>query len=628
MNSYIISSIVSFGKSFGDKFTHTWIYSIVTTIYTAISRSWKNSAIMGLLRGNKREGEAAKSIAGKIARFPFTLLEFIGGKIGARFSETVKKSRICYWGRSYAQNFIALNTRFFGIMILCLSLSLFLAKYILTGYIIKWLLIAALVGAVLSLFNYNVMRFGNGSAAVNFIKCCCGYRKLSFDFFDENMTKGRTRIVLAAITGIAAGAAAAVSPLIGAAVPFGIAGAVLVLQYPIVGVYAAVFIAPIVPTMVLAGCCLLTGFSFVLYTWTKPDYKWRFEGVGFGIILLLAVLFVSSLFSFAMIGSLKVWAMYLVFAGFYFVIINTIKTKEQLYGLLRLFVISGAFVALYGIMQYVFGWTTSNAWIDETMFEDDTMRVYSTLANPNVLGEYLILVLPVAGIFMLRDKARNLSKWVYIAIFALLALCLVLTQSRGCWIGFVLSLVIFLTFYEGRWWAFIPVVVLFLPLIVPETVVDRVMSIGNMEDSSTSYRVYIWLATLGMLKNYWLGGIGMGEAAFNEVYPFYSYNAIIAPHSHNTFLQLTVEAGIGALIVFIVTQIVFAQKMQSVYKLNRRKSLDSTAALAIGAGIIGFLAQSMFDYTFYNYRVMCIFFMVMALGIALKYAIEEGRELK
>ena len=122
MNSYIISSIVSFGKSFGDKFTHTWIYSIVTTIYTAISRSWKNSAIMGLLRGNKREGEAAKSVAGKIARFPFTLLEFIGGKIGARFSETVKKSRICYWGRSYAQNFIALNTRFLGIMILCLSL--------------------------------------------------------------------------------------------------------------------------------------------------------------------------------------------------------------------------------------------------------------------------------------------------------------------------------------------------------------------------------------------------------------------------------------------------------------------------------------------------------------------------
>ena len=121
------------------------------------------------------------------------------------------------------------------------------------------------------------------------------------------------------------------------------------------------------------------------------------------------------------------------------------------------------------------------------------------------------------------------------------------------------------------------------------------------------------------MKVYWLGGIGMGEAAFGEVYPFYSYNAIIAPHSHNTFLQLTVEAGIGALLLFIVLQVVFAQKMQSVYKLDDKKSLKSTAALAIGAGVIGFLAQSMFDYTFYNYRVMCIFFMVMAMGMALKH---------
>ena len=47
------------------------------------------------------------------------------------------------------------------------------------------------------------------------------------------------------------------------------------------------------------------------------------------------------------------------------VVVNTVKTKEQLYGLFKIFVISGALVALYGVMQYAFGWTTSNAWIDE-----------------------------------------------------------------------------------------------------------------------------------------------------------------------------------------------------------------------------------------------------------------------
>ena len=42
-------------------------------------------------------------------------------------------------------------------------------------------------------------------------------------------------------------------------------------------------------------------------------------------------------------------------------------------------------------------------------------------------------------------------------------------------------------------------------------------------------------------------------------------------------------------------------------------------ALALGSGVIGFLAQSMFDYTFYNYRVMAVFFMVLGLGLALKH---------
>ncbi|MBQ6529531.1 MAG: O-antigen ligase family protein, partial [Clostridia bacterium] len=247
------------------------------------------------------------------------------------------------------------------------------------------------------------------------------------------------------------------------------------------------------------------------------------------------------------------------------------------------------------------------------------MRVYSTLGNPNVLGEYLLLVLPIAAVFMLKPKWSDLSKYAYGAAFLVLALCLILTQSRGCWLGFIVSVIIFVTFYEGKLWGLVPLVLLILPFVIPQTIVERVMSIGNMEDTSTSYRVFIWLGTLGMMKYYWLGGIGMGEAAFAKVYPFFSYNAIIAPHSHNTFLQLLVEAGIGGLGMFLVMQGVFLKQMSVVYRADNKKSLDSMTALAIASGVAGFLVQSMFDYTFYNYRVMAVFFMLLALGMALRH---------
>ena len=546
MNSFILSSIAAFCHSFANAFRKSGLCKLLMKIYNGISGSWKNSSVMTWIR-NIGQNES-NSVAVRIVRCPFTFLTFIKKKIGKFVESNIKNSFICHWARVYIQNFMAVNTRFFGIMILATVVC-----YSIVGmHLSKIALIVGVIGAIMSVFNFNLMSFLNPSKVVSVIKSAAGFKNFDFEFYDEKNTNGKLRLVLALLCGIIVGAVMSVSKLYGLAIPFALFGMVLVMYAPVTGVYAAVFLAPFMPTMILAGICLWTALSLVIKSLSDENFKWKFDGVGMCILLLLGVLLVSSLASFARMGSLKVWAMYLVFLTFYFVVVNTVKTKEQLYGLFKIFVISGALVALYGVMQYAFGWTTSNAWIDEEMFEDATMRVYSTLGNPNVLGEYLLLVLPVAAVYMLKNKWKELSKWAYGLMFLVLALCLVLTQSRGCWIGFMLSVV-------------------------------------------------------------------MGEAAFSQVYPFFSYNAIIAPHSHNLFLQLLVEAGISGLGVFLVMQIVFVKKMSDVYRMDDKKSTDSMLALALGSGVIGFLAQSMFDYTFYNYRVMAVFFMVLGLGLALKH---------
>ena len=51
-----------------------------------------------------------------------------------------------------------------------------------------------------------------------------------------------------------------------------------------------------------------------------------------------------------------------------------------------------------------------------------------------------------------------------------------------------------------------------------------------------------------------------------------------------------------------------------------KRAWTQCLALALGSGVIGFLAQSMFDYTFYNYRVMVSYsLLVLGLGLALKH---------
>ena len=153
-----------------------------------------------------------------------------------------------------------------------------------------------------------------------------------------------------------------------------------------------------------------------------------------------------------------------------------------------------------------------------------------------------------------------------------------------------------------------------MPFFLPETMLNRILSIGNMEDSSTSYRVYIWMGTIAMLKDYWFTGIGPGESAYNVVYPIYGYNGISAPHSHNTFLQVMCDSGIIGIIAFAA--LIYQYYKALFIAFISEKDEESRFLILAGlASASGFFVQSMFDYTFYNYRVMLLFWALIGLGV-------------
>lgn len=602
MNSIILSIIVSFFGKLTTLFKESGLYKIIVSVQNWFSRLWEKSSIISLLKK-----EPKKNLFYKVMYFPIGIFEFLNRKLGGWILKRIEKSFFLDLARTFMNNIFALNTKFLG----CLLISTMLVKVVINFSIPA--VGIGILGVFLLIADYNITDFFDSSKLIGFCLKTAGFDIKISDCYKKGYIGTRKALIIAILAGLAAGV---LPPILGLLLIVGATGFIAVMSYPVVGVFGAIVASPFVPTMVLAGICLLTTMSFFIKAIITPDFKWRRDGIGIGFFLL--ILFASSLFSFSPAKSLMVWAMYLVFAGFFFIILNTVRTKEQVYALLRVFVIAGALVALYGILQYVFGWNTSNAWIDEEMFEEATMRAYSTMENPNVLGEYLLLLIPLAAIFMLKKGSGVFERIVYGGVFLLGALCMVFTQSRGCWLGLILAAAIFVTFYNGKLWALAPIVLLALPFVIPETMIERMMSVGDLEDSSTSYRVFIWKGTFRMLRDFWIGGIGMGEGAFRTVYPVYSYIGIIAPHAHNTFLQLVVEGGIGTLSIFLGMMVTFLRKVSNVFKTSLKNSIDSVSALAIGSSVCGFLLQSMFDYTFYNYRMMAMFFMILALGVTLK----------
>ena len=314
--------------------------------------------------------------------------------------------------------------------------------------------------------------------------------------------------------------------------------------------------------------------------------------------------------------------------GHFMVLFNAVDSRNQLDVLLDGVVLVGAAVAAYGILQYMFRWGYQSAsWVDSDMFSSIEFRVPSTLDNPNMLGQYLILAIPIGGAKLLSAKDW-FSRVFYFGCCGVMCVCMLLTFSRGAWLGLLFAGAVFVVLLNPRLILLFPLALAALWFVLPDTVTARFASIGNLGDASTSYRVYIWMGTLAMLKNYWLCGIGPGNEAFNAVYAKYSFSAVTAPHSHNLFLQLVCDAGITALAVFLILIFVYFRMMCAA--LHREKDWTSRMyQTAFTGGVCGFLVQAMTDYSFYNYRVLFIFWAYLALGAlsARRSGLPEGRLL-
>ena len=91
MHSVILSSLAVLWCRICEWFRLSAIGRAFFSVCAAVSKSWQNSAIMTLLRQDKRE-YTEKSVAVRVLRCPFTFLDFIKRKIGAFIEGNIKRA--------------------------------------------------------------------------------------------------------------------------------------------------------------------------------------------------------------------------------------------------------------------------------------------------------------------------------------------------------------------------------------------------------------------------------------------------------------------------------------------------------------------------------------------------------
>lgn len=330
------------------------------------------------------------------------------------------------------------------------------------------------------------------------------------------------------------------------------------------------------------------------------------------LMFLLSALGLSFFFSNNHMASLMGMAIFTSQLLFYIMIRSKVKTKENNLTLIRYLLITSLFVTAFGVFQYYFINHMPTDWIDKDLYKNISNRAFSTLYNPNVLGSYLIIIISItlAGF----NPSRNISnKLVPLVILVLSYLCMILTFSRGAWLGLAASILVIFIFSKEKPYI-ITVLGATLLLTLPEF--DAVLSRVNIgflsNDSSNEYRWYLWKVAFKTFTENPLFGTGIGSFGF--ALPSHAQAAgYLVSHAHNIYLHLLAEIGLVGFIAFF-SYIGIA--VYVAYRMMKSSHCKQTRKLSIGvmAACIGLMVHGTVDATLYLPQLSVFIWLIIAVA--------------
>ncbi len=613
-DSIIISGIVNIFVLLKNWFVSSGYFKLYTAVADFIGKLYKNSLLYHMFsRKAEKTGESiAANAVNKIFGFFYGILNGAFTKIG----EHSKGSMVVRFCSFILKNWYSISIHYYSITLFIAVVVKFAVSNIMGRSVGSFALLLGAVSVVGILIDVSLAELYQGCG----LKKIIGLPQLSEKVKMRAAVKKHIAVTGAIIAGSITGFITLIPQwylIIAAAV-----GAVLVLTNPKTGIFIILCFFPFMPTMAVAGVSILVMLGMFIGYLGGSEKNVRFDMFDAAILIMCVALVYGVANSYAKTASIPIAMIYMVFVSSFYVIRRGITDKKFLYAILDTMIAVAAAVSLYGLYQMISG-QAATTWQDMEMFENMSGRIYSTFGNPNVFGEYLLILIPLTFARLIMTDNGN-RKFAYLVAFGLQLASMVLTYSRGCWIGLIASMGLMLMFCGKKTLALCVLGIFAVPFVIPEAIVERILSIGNTADSSTSYRVFIWEGTVKMLKDFWYCGIGIGSDAFNSVYPNYALNAITAPHSHNLYLHIICEMGIVG--VFAVGLILVQYFKHISYSVPLKREFQPLA-VGLGAAMAGYLIQGMFDNVWYNYRIYMFFFMLIALGAVLyDLAVKEKKQ--
>ena len=297
----------------------------------------------------------------------------------------------------------------------------------------------------------------------------------------------------------------------------------------------------------LVGVLLLASAGYWVLLTLSDNTRTAATPINLLVLLYWGIATVATAMSPVKNAAFTGWTKLSLYLLFFALMSRVVRSPRLRSWLITVYLHVALIVSVYGLRQWFFGAAQLATWVDPTSTFSTTTRVYSYLGNPNLLAAYLLpaIALSLAAMFAWRGW---IPKALALTMFVVNTACMILTFSRGGWIGFVFIVFVFLVLQLFWWSVYLPsfwrkwslplllgslALLLTLAVAFVPPVQDRVGSMfAGRNDSSNNFRINVWTAVIEMIKDRPVLGIGPGNTAFNKVYPLFQvsprYSALSA----------------------------------------------------------------------------------------------------
>ena len=331
--------------------------------------------------------------------------------------------------------------------------------------------------------------------------------------------------------------------------------------------------------------------------------------------------------------SLETWRKWLLIVALLWTpaLANTERRLRSLLGALLFFsalwAVGASVLALLGPGKAWWGGETFSS-IAGRWAETGEWRAISGSGGYMVLGTASMLLLTFFTALAIEDA--NWRKPLHLLCLAALSVGLLLTQTRGAWIGAAIALTLLILVRQARWLWVLAALALALLAWPQSPVRERLVQATDMSRDSTRERVYMAEAGLNIIRAHpWLG---VGDAMESWEGPtghqagyYRRYLPEAAKvwdttrdqeqgHLHNNLIQVAAMYGLPALMALMILfgrLIVLAWKQQK--SLN---ALQRGLAWGVLAVCVAWWINGMVEYNFGSFQSSFTLWFLLGLGMS------------